>query len=383
MSIFLDNASTTPLSKDHKDYLISILDVFGNPSSIHSEGVISKQIIDDSRISVRKFIGATNPNESDILFTPSGSASNTLAISGFVKQNPSCNIYYSPIAHKSILKCIESCNVDKFPIPVNEYGELDLKWLDTQLNLDAIEYPHEKHLVVVDYGNSEIGTIQDIDKLLKIVHQNDKFYCYLDCTGSIPTIPIDVKKLGSNVMIGFSGHKLGALKGIGVLYKPKNIDLSPIIYGTQEQGLIGGTENLLGIASIGRACEEHDYYSISSQSRDYLWNMIQSEISDCYLVGPSIESGRRLKNNLFIAFSGIEGESLMMLLDMNNIMVSTSSACNSSSLTPSATLIAIGLNQRNYHSCIRISLCEDLTDNDILYVFNTLKKCVNQLRNLK
>lgn len=369
-SIYLDNAATTPLSDSMKQYLTSILDIYGNPSSLHSIGEPTKQIISDTRQKVAGFI---NANPKDIYFTSSGSASNTLAIKGYYTKH-NCTILYSPIAHKSILKCVQSYK-NAYPLKVNNDGYIDFddlkEWLDSR-NINPF--------IIIDYANSEIGTVQDVKKLIDLVH----FYngvIYLDCTGSIPQIPINVKSLDVD-MIGFSAHKLGALKGCGVLYKKKDIDLEPLIYGSQEAGLIGGTENVLGIASLGKAVEDYDYSSISSANRDYVYDYIMNNIPDSYLVGASIDSGNRLPHNLYVRFKGIEGESLMILLDMNVIQVSTGSACSSGSLTPSSTLTAIRMNKEDIHSCIRLSFREELHQTELSYVCEKLKENVNKLRSL-
>jgi len=370
-NIFLDNAATTPLSDSMKQYLASVLDVYGNPSSLHSVGESAKQIISNARQSVAKFIHA---DPKDIYFTSSGSASNALAVRGYYEKHNSTTILYSPIAHKSILKCVQSLK-NKFPLKVDSEGYIDFndlkEWFETR---------DINPLVVIDYANSEIGTIQDVKKLIDLIH----FYngiVYLDCTGSIPQIPINVKSLDVD-MIGFSGHKLGALKGCGVLYKKKDIELEPLIYGSQEAGLIGGTENVLGIASLGNAVKDYDYSSITSINRDYVYNYIINNIPDSYLVGASIKYGNRLPHNLYISFKGLEGESLMLLLDMNGIQVSTGSACSSEDLTPSTTLSAIGMCKEDIHSCIRLSFSGEETKNELEYVCENLKQCVENLRKL-
>lgn len=366
--IFLDNAATTPLSDSVKEYLVSILDEYGNPSSLYSLGESAKQIISDARNSVSKFI---NAKPKDIYFTSGGSASNTLAIKGYYQKHDCC-ILYSSIAHKSVLKCIEGYKYS-YPLKVDNNGFIDIT--DLKEWLDARDI---KPFVIIDYANSEIGTIQNVKKIIDLVH----FYngiVYLDCTGSISSIPVDVKKLDVD-MIGFSAHKLGGLKGCGVLYKKSNIELEPIIYGNQEQNLIGGTENVLGIASLGKAVENYDYSSITSENRDYVWNYVTDNISDSYLIG---SAENRLPHNLYMCFKGIEGESLMILLDMNGIQVSTGSACNSGNMTVSSTLSAIGVNTSDIHSCIRMTFSGTETKSDLAYVCNTLKECVEKLRNLK
>lgn len=367
-NIYLDHAATTPLTYSVKEYLISILDDFGNPSSMYSLSEKPKQIISNARQAVSKFI---NADSNDIYFTSSGSASNTLAVNGFWMKND-CTIFYSPIAHKSILKCVESYH-NSIPLKVNKEGIIDIHDLEEYLDV-CINTP----LVVIDHANSEIGTIQNIEQIIKITHLYNGIV-YLDCTGSISTVPIDVKRLDVD-MIGFSAHKLGGLKGCGVLYKKKSIDLEPLIYGSQEQGLIGGTENVLGIASLGKAIENYDYSSISSTNRDYVYEYITKNIPDSYLVGASIESGNRLPHNLYMRFRGVEGESLMILLDMNGIQVSTGSACTSGDLTPSTTLSAIGMDEQDIYSCIRLTFSGEETKQELNFVCETLKQCVESLR---
>ena len=367
MNVYLDNAATTPLHPQVKSYIIEILDKFQNPSSLYQSGVEIKQIIEQARKNVAKFINADTEN---IIFTSGGSASNTLAIKGYIQKH-SCCILYSPIAHKSILKCVESCK-NAIPLEVDSNGFIDIDKLDKLLNV--IYY---KPFVVIDYANSEIGTIQDIKHIIEVTHSYDGTVM-LDCTGSIPTIPLNVKDLDIDMAV-FSAHKLGALKGCGVLYKKPNIELEPLIYGSQENGLFSGTENVLGIASLGKAVENYNYSSISSENRDYIYNYILNNIPDSYLVGTPIV-GNRLPHNLYVCFKGIQGESLMILLDMNGIQCSTGSACTSGSLQPSTTLTAIGMNKEDINSCIRLSFDGNETTEELDYVCKKLKECVEQLR---
>ena len=365
MHIYLDYSATTPLSESMKGYLINVLDTFGNPSSIHSVGQYANHIISKTRKTVAKFINADVEN---VYFTSGGSASNTLGVKGYYQKH-NCCILYSPIAHKSILKCVESCKYS-YPLKVDHNGIIDItdlrEWLDTK---------DIKPFVIIDYANSEIGVIQNVKQIIDLVH----FYngiVMLDCTGSISTIPLNVKELDVDIAT-FSAHKLGGLKGCGVLYKKPNIELEPLIYGSQEQGLFGGTENVLGIASLGKTIENYDYSSISSTNRDYVYNYIINNIPDCYILG-SLEN--RLAHNLYMCFKGVEGESLMLLLDMNGIQVSTGSACTSGDLQPSSTLTAIGMDKEDINSCIRMTFSGNETKEELDYVCSKLKECVKRLR---
>ena len=366
-NVYLDSAATTQLTLQVKQYIIKLLDQYANPSSLYQSGIDARQIIEQARKNVSEFINGKSEN---IIFTSGGSASNTLGVKGYVQKN-SCCVLYSPIAHKSILKCVESCK-NAIPLEVDSNGFIDVDKLDKLLNV--IYY---KPFVVVDHSNSEIGTIQDVKRIIEITHSYDGIVM-LDCTGSIPTIPLDIKDLGVDMAV-FSAHKLGALKGVGVLYKKENIELEPLVYGSQEQGLSGGTENLIGIASLGKAIESYDYSSISSKNRDYVYDYIIKEIPDSYLVGAPFE--HRLPHNLYMCFKGVQGESLMILLDMNGVQVSTGSACTSNDLKPSSTLTAIGMDKEDINSCIRMTFGNE-TQEELDYVCSKLKECVERLRNL-
>lgn len=366
--MYLDNASTTPLLPEVKDYIISILDNYQNPSSLYQSGSHSKQIITKARVNVANFI---NANPGNIIFTSGGSASNTLMIKGCVQKND-CMVFYSPIAHKSVLKCVESLEY-KTPLKVDRRGYINIEVLEHLLKQTFM-----KKLVVIDYANSEIGTIQDVQKIIEVCHNNEAMV-YLDCTGSIGQIPVDVKELNVDA-IGFSAHKLGALKGTGVLYKKSNIELEPLVYGSQEQGLFGGTENIIGIAALGKAVENYDYSSINSNARDRVLDYILRNILGGYLIG---DISNRLPHNLYVCFKNVQGESLMILLDMNDIQVSTGSACTSGDLTPSTTLTAIGMDKDDMNNCIRITFSGNETNEELDNFCEILNKNVSLLRSLK
>lgn len=366
--MYLDNASTTPLLPEVKDYIIEILDNYQNPSSLYQSGSHSKQILTKARVNVAKFI---NANPGDIIFTSGGSASNTLMIKGYAQKND-CMVLYSPIAHKSILKCVESLEY-KTSLKVDRRGYINIEVLEHLLKQTTM-----KKLVVIDYANSEIGTIQDVQKIIEVCHNNEAMV-YLDCTGSIGQISVDVKELNVDA-IGFSAHKLNALKGTGVLYKKSNIELEPLVYGSQEHGLFGGTENIIGIAALGKAIENYDYSSINSNARDRVLDYILRNILGSYLIG---DISNRLPHNLYVCFKNVQGESLMILLDMNDIQVSTGSACTSGDLTPSTTLTAIGMDEDDMNSCIRITFSGNETNEELDNFCEILNKNVSLLRSLK
>lgn len=372
--MYLDNAATTPLKPEVKDYIVSLLDTYQNPSSMYQSGVNVKQIIATARNNVAKFI---NANPKNIIFTSGGSASNNLVIRGYFSGIINYFMMYSPIAHKSMIKCIEGCIHPHQcqPISVDKQGFFNLKDFELWLKNHCNTY---KLLVALDCANSEIGTIQDVKKIIEITHKYNGVV-YLDCTGSIGQIPLDVKALDVD-MVGFSAHKLGALKGTGILYKKTNIRLNPLIYGSQEQGLFGGTENVIGIAALGKAVENYNYSSVTSNNRDYIYNYIKNNIPDSYLIGADLK--HRLPHNLYICFKGIQGESLMILLDMNGYQVSTGSACTSGDLTPSSTLLAIKMNKEDINSCIRITLNGNEEIKELNKFCTTLKRCAETLRQL-
>lgn len=368
--MFLDNASTTPLNQQIKEYIISILDSYGNPSSGHSIGLNSKYILENARNNVAEFINL-NLNESEIIFTSSGSASNTLAIKGL-----DCieNVFlYSPIAHKSMLLACQSCKNSR-PLKVDEYGVIDLEYLEDKLYNCEGKTP----IVCIDIANSEIGTIQDIEAIVKIVHSY-KGVIIADATGYIPYFKVNYTDLGVDILT-FSGHKLHALKGVGVACKPISLELKPLVFGSQESGLFGGTENIVGIASLGKAVEIYDYSFVNYWKRDYILDRIQGEITYCQLLG---SKENRLPLNLYLYISGIQGEDLMTLMDLDGYQISTGSACNNGSKVPSPILSAIGLDKCYMNSCIRITLSGYENFEELNNICNTLKKNIEILRVMK
>lgn len=378
MSCYLDNAATTSLSPEMKEYLIKALDIFGNPSSAHSEGVKANRLVEEVRNKVSRFIKADSSE--NIYFTSSGSASNTLGIWGYAVANK-CIILYSPTVHKSILKTIRNLedyyNTGSGALKVDSCGNIDIDYLKYALGAGC----HQK-LVVVDYANSEIGTIQNIKEIANTIHSRGS-YCkdklFVDCTGSISTIPLDVTELNID-MVSFSAHKIGALKGVGVLCKKDNIELVPLICGSQEQGLFAGTENVLGILSLGKAIDLMNYNKTSC-NRDFVWNNIK-EIDGISLIGSSLDTNR-LINNLYVCVKGVKGSDVAALMDdVYKIQISTGSACNNGSLSPSSTALAIGLSEEDANSCVRISFSGNETEDELKEFCKSFSTCIKMLRDL-
>lgn len=376
MSCYLDSAATTSLSPEMKEYLISALDIFGNPSSAHSEGNKANGLIGETRERVAEFINADSSE--NIYFTSSGSASNTLGIWGYAIANK-CTILYSPTVHKSILKTIYNLadyyNTGSGVLEVDSCGNIDIDYLKYALCTGC----HQK-LVIVDYANSEIGTIQNIKEISDAVHYRGSYHkdrLFVDCTGSMSTIPLNVAELNID-MASFSAHKMGALKGVGVLYKKDNVELAPLICGSQEQGLFAGTENVLGILSLGKAMELMSYNK-TSRNRDLVWNNIKN-IGGVSLVGAPLDMNR-LINNLYVCIKGVRGGDIAALMDdVYKIQISTGSACNNGSSSPSPTALAIGLSEEDANSCVRISFSGNETEDELKEFCKSFSTCIKMLR---
>lgn len=374
MSCYLDNAATTSLSPEMKEYLTSMLDVFGNPSSAHSEGTKAKRLVEEVREKVARFIKADSFE--NIYFTSSGSASNTLGIQGYALANK-CSIFYSPTVHKSILKTIDNLkkfyDMNAYELRVDCYGNIDIGYLYRMFK--AIK---GNILVVVEYANSEVGTTQDIKTISRVVHKYGE-RLFVDCTGSISTIPLDVVGLDIDIAT-FSAHKIGALKGVGVLYKKTDITMVPIVFGSQEQGLFAGTENVFGILSLGKAIDLINYTK-TSHSRDFVWSGMK-DIDGISLVGSPLDKNR-LINNLYVCVMGVKGGDVAALMDdVYKIQISTGSACNNGSLTPSSTALAIGLSEEDANSCVRISFSGNETEEELKEFCKNFGNCIKMLRDL-
>ncbi|MBO5828794.1 MAG: cysteine desulfurase [Paludibacteraceae bacterium] len=365
--IYLDAAATSGYS-NIDDIIVDTMtltmrDSWINPSSLYAANVKDK--VNKCRVNVAEFINA-KPDE--IYYTSGGSESNSWAIQGFVNQcfsegKKPC-VITSTIEHKSIIECVNNLNyADVNYINVDEYGFVNVDELrNTMLEKALSDY---KILVSIQFANNEVGTIQDIKVIAEEVHRFNGVL-HTDAVQAFGHIPINVEDLGVDLM-SVSAHKISpVLRGIGFLYKKNGVNIQPIIYGSQESGLRGGTTNTYGIIGLNKALE---YCDISQKKideickkRDYFISLLESKF-DCELNG---DSYYRLPNNVNVTFSqNITGEALLYMLDMSDIKISTSSACNSKEVLPSHVLKAIGLTDENAMKTVRITLSNDVTYEEI------------------
>lgn len=358
--IYLDNAALKKPKSMIIDYVTDILNnQWYNPNSLYESGMNSKRIIYNAKNIISNEI---NCKPEEIIFCSCGSEANSLATCGYIRKHNKNNFVTSTIEHSSISENPYS----KKLITVDEYGFF---------NYEKIKNTYDS-LVSLQMANSEIGTIQNMKEIVSILHENNCIV-HTDAVAVFGKLKIDVRDLDVD-MLTATGQKIGGILGSSFLYKKENIELEPLIFGHNTER--GGTPNIAAIASMGSALQSIDYSSISSVNRDYVYDYILNNIPDSYLVGAPIGE-TRLSHNLYMCFKGIQGESLMTLLDMNGIQVSTGSACTSGSLQPSTTLVAIGMNKEDINSCIRLSFGnDDITKEELDYVCKKLKDCVKQLR---
>lgn len=372
MVVYADNASTTKVSTKVLNSMFPYLsEWYGNPSSLHTIGRKARSAVEDARERIAKCIGAKDKDE--IIFTSGGSEANNLAM------NISPYIFTSNIEHHSILKCIR--HTPQQCLQADRDGLVSRDIVNRVISKTSVYKPQ---IVSVMAVNNEIGTIQNIEEISKICHDNGVMF-HTDAVQGIGHIPINVSKMNIDMM-SVSGHKIHAPKGIGFLYCTHANDvvkLSPIIKGgQQENGFRAGTENVAYIVGLAKAIEiacneelmeNREFHT--RKLRDKLLDNLCNRLDDIYVNG---DMHNRIAGNLNISFKGVEAESLMLMLDMHDIYVSSGSACNSKSIEPSHVLTAIGCNDT--YSTIRISINEDNTEKEIEYMAHEIVSAVNVLR---
>lgn len=371
MGIYLDNAATTqPKLEVVQAMLPYIYDEWYNPSALYNKSAKAKKAIDKARKTIGDFI---NAEANEIFFTSGGSESNCWAIQGFINyciskgQTPS--IITSVIEHKSILSCVDNMNVDVHYVEVDDKGYINMEMLENILAFLSAHYSDNRVLVSIQFANNEIGTIQHIEDIAILVHRYNAVF-HTDAVQVFGHGIIDVKDLGIDMMSA-SGHKIGMCKGIGFLYKKKDININPLIYGTQMDAMRGGTENvpyIVGMAKAVELCKKQwddlmnqlatatTHVLTPADIREYMICELKSKFN-AEINGDEI---CRLYNNINVTFpQNVTGEALIYLLEMSEIYVSAGSACNAHSTEPSYVLKAIGLTDEEAARTLRITLPED------------------------
>jgi cysteine desulfurase len=374
--IYMDHSATTPVDPLVVDAMLPFFtDLFGNASSLHSFGTEAAEALLRARKQVADAIGAL-PEE--IIFTSGGTESDNLAIRGVVPFNAGKkHVITSVIEHPAVLNTctfLESLGHEVTYVPVDADGVVDVKILEKSVRENTV-------LISVMHANNEVGTIQPIEKISEIAKKYN-IYFHTDAVQSVGKIPVNVDDLGVD-MLSISSHKIHGPKGVGVLYVRKGTNISPIVFGgNHEMGMRSGTENVPGIVGFAKAMElaaqRQDADSIHmTQMRDSLISRVFDSISDVRLNG---HPSRRLPNNVNMSFKYAEGESMLMLLDMQGVAVSTGSACSSKSLKASHVLSALEIEDDFIHGSLRISLGRENTMDDIDYVVGALQETIAKLR---
>ena len=370
--IYLDNAGTTRLDEEvfekMKPYFF---EEYGNASSLHSLGQKAKEALEEARERVAKCIGA-KPRE--IIFTSGGSESDSQAIISACKlgeRKGKKHIITSKIEHHAVLHTLEKLEKDGF----------EVTYLDVYENVRSAIRP-DTCLVTIMFANNEIGTIQPVEEIGKICRENGILF-HTDAVQAVGHIPVDVEKMNID-LLSIAGHKFHGPKGVGVLYAKSNVLLTALIEGgAQERGKRGGTENLAGVVGLSvaleKAVEEMDKVAAHTKNlRDRLIEGL-STIPHSVLNG---DREKRLPNNVNMCFEGIEGESLLLLLDDSGICASSGSACTSGSLDPSHVLLAIGRPHEVAHGSLRLTLSKYNTMEEIEKTIEVVPQIVEQLRKM-
>lgn len=375
--IYADNAATTKMSEKALETMVSLIkDTYGNPSSLYEFGQKSREVLEDARAKVAKAIGA-NPKE--IIFTSGGSESDNQAILSAAKAGEAAgkkHIISSAFEHHAVLHTLNKLKKEGFEITLLDVHENGL--IEPGEVEDAIK--EDTCLVTIMFANNEIGTIEPIREIGEVCKKHGVTF-HTDAVQAIGHIPVNV--VDDNIdMLSASAHKFHGPKGVGFLYVRKGVRLFNLIEGgAQEKGKRAGTENVPGIAAMAVALEDavanlENYSKIVTAKRDRLIEGI-SEISHSALNG---DANKRLPGNVNFCFEGIEGESILLLLDDKGIAASSGSACTSGSLDPSHVLLAIGRVHDVAHGSLRLTIDESTTDEEVETIIASVKEVVEYLR---
>lgn len=377
--IYLDHAATTAVHPDVlKEMLPYFTDKFGNPSSVYGFAANNKNKLTEAREMIAGALGA-KPEE--IYFTAGGSESDNWALKCTAEAYGvhGGHIITTKIEHHAILhtcKYLQNRGYDVTYLDVDENGLVDLNTLEAAIRPDTF-------LISIMFANNEIGTIEPIKEIGEIAHRHGILF-HTDAVQAFGQIPIHVDKMNID-MLSASGHKFNGPKGIGFLYIKKGLKLKSFIHGgQQERGRRAGTENVPGIVGIAKACEiamaeMEERMKKETELRDYLIERILKEIPYTRLNG---HSKKRLPNNVNISFQFVEGESILIMLDMAGICASSGSACTSGSVDPSHVLLAIELPHEIAHGSLRLTIGYENTKEEMDTVVDNLKRIITNLRNM-
>lgn len=377
--IYLDNAATTKTAPEVVDAMLPYFsEYYGNASTIYSLGAESKKAMDHARQTIADSLGA-KPEE--IYFTAGGSESDNWALKATAEAYASKgkHIITTKIEHHAILHTCEYLEKRGFEITylnVDRDGLISLDELKAAIRPDTI-------LISVMFANNEIGTIEPIAEIGEIAKEHGVLF-HTDAVQAYAQVPINVDEMHID-MLSASGHKLNGPKGIGFLYIRKGVKIRSFVHGgAQERSRRAGTENIPGIVGLGAAVERamrimDTKTRKESELRDYLIGRLENEIPHCWLNG---HRTKRLTNNINFSFLFIEGESMLIMLDMKGICASSGSACTSGSLDPSHVLLAIGLKHEEAHGSLRLTLSEESTKEEMDIVAEEVKKIVQRLRDM-
>lgn len=377
--IYLDNAATTKTAPEVVDAMLPYFsEYYGNASTIYSLGAESKKAMDHARQTIADSLGA-KPEE--IYFTAGGSESDNWALKATAEAYASKgkHIITTKIEHHAILHTCEYLEKRGFEITylnVDRDGLISLDELKAAIRPDTI-------LISVMFANNEIGTIEPIAEIGEIAKEHGVLF-HTDAVQAYAQVPINVDEMHID-MLSASGHKLNGPKGIGFLYIRKGVKIRSFVHGgAQERSRRAGTENIPGIVGLGAAVERAMRIMDTKtrkeiELRDYLIERLENEIPHCWLNG---HRTKRLPNNINFSFLFIEGESMLIMLDMKGICASSGSACTSGSLDPSHVLLAIGLKHEEAHGSLRLTLSEESTKEEMDIVEEEVKKIVQRLRDM-
>ena len=376
--IYLDNAATTAVSPAVMEAMLPYFtQVYGNASSIHGFGREAKRAIENARRQVVKALHAAAPQE--IYFTAGGTESDNWAIKGAALAHPGGHIITTAIEHHAVLhtcQWLEKHGYDVTYLPVDEYGRVTAAQVEKALREDTI-------LVSVMAANNEVGTIQPIAEIGKLCRARGVLF-HTDAVQAIGAIPIDVQAMSID-LLSLSAHKLHGPKGTGALYVRKGVKIDSLIHGgAQERGFRAGTENLPGIVGLGKAIEIacanlDDNAARMTALRQRLIDGLRTRVSDTRLNGHPTE---RLPGNANLSFDKVEGEALLLRLDLMGVAGSSGSACTSGTLDPSHVLMALGLTQAQANGALRLTIGTDTTAEEIDAVLDILPPIVEDLRRM-